>query len=216
MQPLSEKEAEQTAEEKAEQTAEEKAGEGTDVTLIYENETDGTIEGIDMEKTAVNVCEAALEEVGCPFEAQVNLTITDDESIRQLNREYRGIDSVTDVLSFPSLEFENPGDFTQLLEYVEAEDGEEELPADLLNDPDDCFDPDTGELLLGDIVININRVFSQAQEYGHSLLREYAFLLVHSMLHLTGYDHMSDGERKQMEGLQEKILQSMKIGRDDG
>ncbi len=186
------------------------------MTLIYENETDRTIEGIDMEKTAVDVCEAALEEVGCPFEAQVNLTITDDESIRQLNREYRGIDSVTDVLSFPSLEFENPGDFTQLLEYVEAEDSDGELPADLLNDPDDCFDPDTGELLLGDIVININRVFSQAQEYGHSLLREYAFLLVHSMLHLTGCDHMSDGERKQMEGLQEKILQTLKIGRDDG
>ena len=187
------------------------------MTLIFENETDRILEGFDPESTAQEVCEAALEEVGCPFEAQVNVTLTDSEAIQRMNREFRGIDSPTDVLSFPVLEFAAPGDFSQLLALIEAEEqGEEqETPADdLLNDPDDCFDPDTGELQLGDVVINVDRVYSQAREYGHSLMREYAFLIVHSMLHLTGFDHMTEQERVQMEELQEKILRAQGITRE--
>ncbi|MBQ4176087.1 MAG: rRNA maturation RNase YbeY [Lachnospiraceae bacterium] len=89
-----------------------------------------------------------------------------------------------------------PGDFSQI-----NEEGSDE------------FDPDSGELLLGDIVINADRVIEQAQEYGHSQRREYAFLIAHSILHLTGYDHMEDEEREQMEERQRSIMEKVGIGR---
>ena len=75
----------------------------------------------------------------------------------------------------------------------------------------DCFDPESGELSLGDIVISKEKVISQAQEYGHSVLREYAFLIVHSVLHRTGYDHMEEEERQEMEAMQRKIMESLCI-----
>ena len=111
-----------------------------------------------------------------------------------MNREHRGIDRATDVLSFPMLEFGIPGDFTGI---------DEEMS--------DVFDPETGELMLGDIVISADKVMAQAEEYGHSPKREYAFLIAHSMLHLCGYDHMEDGERKEMEQKQREILEKINI-----
>ena len=113
-----------------------------------------------------------------------------DEEIHKINLENRGIDSSTDVLSFPMMDFEKPND----LSLVEAS-------------PEDYFDPETGELLMGDIVISLDHVKAQALEYNHSEKREIAFLTAHSCLHLFGYDHMTDDERLEMEKLQEKILQ---------
>ena len=132
----------------------------------------------------------------CPYEAQVNLLVTDSENIREMNRQFRGIDAPTDVLSFPLQEYPNPGDFSQI-----DEEGNDE------------FDPDTGELLLGDIVINAERVISQAEEYGHSQKREFAFLIAHSILHLVGFDHMEDAEREQMEERQKRIMDVVGIQR---
>ena len=80
-----------------------------------------------------------------------------------------------------------------------------------LDEREDCFDPESGELSLGDIVISKEKVIAQAQEYGHSVLREYAFLIVHSVLHLTGYDHMEEEERQEMEAMQRKIMESLCI-----
>ena len=84
----------------------------------------------------------------------------------------------------------------------------------MLEDDDSCFDPESGELLLGDIMISIPKAVEQAEAYGHSVKREYAFLVAHSMLHLLGYDHMVDEERIVMEQKQEKALQQLQIGRD--
>lgn len=92
--------------------------------------------------------------------------------------------------------YETPGDFSFLEE-----------------DSEDCFDPDSGELLLGDIVISADKVAAQAEEYGHSRRREYAFLIAHSMLHLMGYDHMTPEDAAEMERLQEEILQQLGISR---
>lgn len=131
----------------------------------------------------VRIC---LEAEGCPCGAEVSVTITDGPAIRALNREYRGIDRETDVLSFPMLEFERPGE-------IDA------AAAGNLN-------PDSGELMLGDIVLNVARIKSQAREYGHTQTRELAFLTAHSMLHLLGYDHMEEEERKTMEARQRSIL----------
>ena len=96
---------------------------------------------------------------------------------------------LTDVLSFPMCDYDTPGDFDWLEEHG-----------------DDCFHPESGELLLGDIVISVEKVREQAEAYGHSEKRELAFLVAHSMLHLFGYDHMEDEERKIMEAKQEEIL----------
>ena len=102
----------------------------------------------------------------------------------------------TDVLSFPMLSYENAGDFSKL------ED-----------DYDDNFNPDTGEIMLGDIVISVDKVLEQAESYGHTTKREYAFLIVHSMLHLCGYDHMTPEEAAVMEAKQKQILDEMNITR---
>ena len=139
-----------------------------------------------------------LQKESCPFEAQVCVSFVDDEEIQTRNRSFRQQDRVTDVLSFPLVPFRKPADFRFL------EKGEEK----------DCFDPDTGELCLGDIVIDIARARLQADEYGHSLRREIAFLTAHSMLHLLGYDHMTEQEAAEMESRQEAVLQELNITRD--
>ena len=120
------------------------------------------------------VVEAALEYEGCPYEAEINLLLTTDDEIHRMNEEFRQIDRATDVLSFPMLEYETPGDFSFVEEEAEA------------------FNPESGELMLGDIVISKEKVLAQAEAYGHSPKREFAFLIAHSMLHLFGYDHMEE------------------------
>lgn len=144
------------------------------------------------EKIINHIVEGSLEYEGCPYEAEVNVVLTDNEGIRQVNREYRNMDRPTDVLSFPMLEYETPSDF----------EGVEEAFAD-------CFNPETGELMLGDIMISVDKVEEQAEKYGHSQERELAFLTAHSMLHLCGYDHMEEEERLVMEEKQRQILERM-------
>ena len=132
------------------------------MTLYYEEE--GSIRlPFACQKLAEEVAEAVLNELGCPYEAEVNLLLTEDVQIREMNREFRHIDRATDVLSFPMTEYEIPGDFSHLEEQ------------------DDCFHPETGELVLGDIVISKEKVLSQAEEFGHTPRREFALLIAHSM-----------------------------------
>lgn len=166
------------------------------MTFLVENETEESF-SFSPEYTMKLVCEAVLEEESCPYEVQVNLVLTDNEGIRELNREYRGIDRETDVLSFPNVDFDREGVF----------DMDENQEADY-------FDPDTGELVLGDIMISVEKMREQAADYGHSLRREFAFLVAHSMLHLCGYDHMEEAQRNVMERKQDKILTGLGITRD--
>lgn len=139
------------------------------------------------------VTAAVLRDEGCPYEVELNVVLTDNEAIHGVNREYRGIDSATDVLSFPMIEYSVPSDFSD----ISQGDGE-------------YFNLENGNLLLGDIMISIEKVMEQAQLYGHSNERELAFLVTHSILHLLGYDHMEKSERLIMEEKQESIL--TKIG----
>lgn len=166
------------------------------MTFYVENET-GEDLPFDVEGTVELVCEAVLKAEDCPYEVQVNVVLTDDEGIRELNRECRGIDRATDVLSFPGLEFRQAGVFR-------VEHGREA----------DAFDPDTGELMLGDVMLSMDRVRMQAAEYGHSLRREFAFLIAHSMFHLCGYDHETEPEARIMEEKQEKVLEGLGITRE--
>lgn len=166
------------------------------MTINFENESCKALQ-LPLEELAATVIEAALDYVECPYEAEVNLLITDNEQIREMNWNFRQIDRATDVLSFPMIEYEKPGNF----DFLEEEGAE------------DCFNPETGELLLGDIVISAEKVLEQAKEYGHSVKREYAFLIAHSMLHLTGFDHMEPEEAAEMERKQREILEKLEISR---
>lgn len=151
----------------------------------------------DYENLAKEVVDFAISYEDFPYEAEVNLTLTDNDGIQEINRMYREIDAPTDVLSFPMLSYEEAGNFS-----------------DLEDDYEDNFNPDTGEIMLGDIIISIDRVKEQAAAYGHSERREFAFLILHSMLHLFGYDHMTPEEAAEMEGKQHHILEEMNITRD--
>ncbi len=166
------------------------------MTFYVENDTQVTFP-FEVEAVVEQVAEKVLDTENCPYEVQINVLLTDNEGIRVYNREYRDIDRETDVLSFPNLDFEKEGEF-QIAEEDEA----------------DYFDPDSGELILGDIIISVDKVQEQAQNYGHSQKREFAFLVAHSMLHLCGYDHMEEVEAKVMEQKQEEVLCALQITRD--
>jgi probable rRNA maturation factor len=123
---------------------------------------------------------------------EVVLSFVDDLSIQHLNRDYRGIDRPTDVLSFAM-----------------SETGEGEM--EIIRDEEDDTSPIS---MLGDIVISVPRAMAQAEEYGHSIERELCFLAVHGFLHLIGYDHGNEEEEKKMFELQEQILQEVGVTRD--
>lgn len=164
------------------------------MSFYIENES-GTEPFPDYENVLGQVMEQALLYEHCPYQAEVSLFITDNGEIQNLNRETRNMDKPTDVLSFPMNEFESPGDFSALENSIDA------------------FNPETGELVLGDIVISYEKAIEQAGLYGHSIKREMSFLTAHSMLHLMGYDHMNEGDREEMEKRQEEILEILGITR---
>ena len=164
------------------------------MTIQIEYETDREL-GIDYAVLADKVAGKVLEMEGCPYDAQVNLVLTDNEEIKEVNGQFRNIHAPTDVLSFPMIPFEAPADYSVV----------EEDPS--------YFDLDSDELLLGDIMISVDRVFSQAQEYGHSVTREFCFLVAHCMLHLLGYDHMVPREAAVMEKKQAAALDALGITR---
>lgn len=166
------------------------------MTIYLENETELSFD-FDLEETAELVAEKILELEACPYETVVNILLTDNEGIRQFNQDFRKIDRPTDVLSFPNLTYEAAADFSHIEESFA-----------------DCFEPDTGELILGDIIISAEKVTEQAESYAHGRRREFAFLVAHSMLHLLGYDHITEEEAAVMEEKQERALQELRIVRD--
>ena len=150
--------------------------------IDYSNEQDKLEPPEDFERLIEQCTAAALEEEGIADDAEVSVTLVDNERIRELNNEFREIDRETDVLSFPMGDDES----------IEV-------------------DPDTDAILLGDIVISLEKAQAQAEEYGHSFTREVAFLLTHSLFHLLGYDHMTPDEEKEMFAKQEKVLRKLNI-----
>ena len=133
-------------------------------------------------RTCINV---VLKAEGVTAKCEINVLVTDDAGIREINRTSRNIDSATDVLSFPMFELA-PG----------------ELPADWT----EYEDPDTGLVPLGDMCISLERAIAQAKEFGHTTRREVGYLTIHSMLHLLGYDHLDEGpQKRQMRAREEAI-----------
>lgn len=166
---------------------------------FYVEFDEGIDNSFDFDTDAIvrDVAESVLDTEGCPYECCVNVLVTDNDGIRVYNKTYRDIDRETDVLSFPNLDFNLPGEF-EITPGCEA----------------DYFDPESGELILGDIILSVDRIKEQAESYGHSQKREFAFLVAHSMLHLCGYDHMEPEEAAVMESKQEAVLAGLGITRD--
>lgn len=135
------------------------------------------------------------EEVNIPFE--VSLLFVDNEEIREINNETRGIDRETDVLSFPMLDYEKDKVFKEMY----------------LNHNFDQTYKDGEDLVLGDIVLSLEKALEQSKEYNHSYEREASYLVVHSVLHLLGYDHMEEEEKKRMRSREEDILNKLDIKR---
>ena len=162
------------------------------IELIIENEQEKEEWTEELKEAVTAVCNEVMESEECDFDAEISLTLVDNEAIREINNEQRGIDRATDVLSFPMLEFDEDGNCL---------DADYEMDGDLV--------------VLGDIVISMERAREQAEEYGHSMKREVAFLTAHSMLHLLGYDHVDDpeGERIMFEK-QENVLRKLNITRE--
>lgn len=144
-----------------------------------------------LEERLNGVITTALSAEGVDVPCEINVLITDDEGIHQINLDMRDVDKPTDVLSFPMFEL-SPGE----------QPGEEDA------------DPATGLVPLGDMVLSLERARAQAEEFGHSVEREVCYLAVHSVLHLLGYDHMDEGAMKlQMRGREETILSALGITR---
>lgn len=168
--------------------------------MVQINFWDEITEEINEEEPALakKVIEHILQKEGCPFDCEVNLTMTDNDGIQAVNKEFRDMDKPTDVLSFPNCDFDTPGEFSQF------------------RDEDvyfDCFNPENDFFVLGDIMISRDKMLAQAEEYGHGVTREYAFLIAHSVLHLIGYDHMEEEEAKHMEAKQNEYLNDLGITR---
>lgn len=146
--------------------------------------------------TIKKVLQGALKHLGQPANAiEMSLSFVTAEEIKQLNNQYRNVDDVTDVLSFPTID--NP----------------ERKVLDVNSFSADSVNPETGKLNIGDVIICLERAEEQAREYGHSLKRELCFLSLHGMLHLLGYDHVEPEDEKQMTALQEELLNQMRITR---
>lgn len=144
-----------------------------------------------------HLLQGALKYLGQPSRnIEMSVSIVSPEEIQQLNKEFRNVDAVTDVLSFPT--FDNP---TRQILSIET------CPKDVIN-------PTTGKINIGDVIICLERAKEQAISYGHSLKRELSFLALHGMLHLLGYDHIEPADEEQMTALQETILNKMHLTRD--
>ena len=156
--------------------------------VYFENETGIEFDFQNPAEIAETAVYTVFDDKEIPDELDVNILVVSPEDMQEINRENRGVDSVTDVLSFPYYDYEEPGVF-------EGEIYEDE------------------ENILGDIILCGERIISQAEEYGHSQMREFAFLIVHSCLHLLGYDHMEEAEAELMQAEERRLMDIMDIHR---
>ena len=155
--------------------------------IIYEitNEQDKIETDDKLEDVVKNAIKTTVSEFADDVSVEVSVTFTDNEGIRRINNEFRNIDKETDVLSFPQLEFDVLGKIRP--EYMPVSD----------------MYPN---VMLGDVVLSLEKAQCQAEEFGHSFLREVGYLTVHSMLHLFGYDHMTDEDKAVMREKEEDIM----------
>lgn len=176
------------------------------IDIIMSNEQDKfqiTDELMDKIKRVIDECEI---EEGINFDNEISLTFTDNENIRQINKDYRDKDEETDVLSFPMYEKSELEDEVRFYENPEPDvETVNDLEEDVEIVEEDIANP------LGDIVISLEKAKEQSEDFGHSFEREVCYLVCHSMFHLLGYDHMTENEKIQMRQKEEKIMDKLGI-----
>ncbi len=166
--------------------------------MVYVNNRQDKLEVKDeLIEKLTKVIEFALKEEEVNIKCEVSLVFVDNEQIKQINNDNRRINKATDVLSFPMLEYENKKVFKEIYK----------------NHKFSQSDFDGEELVLGDIVISLEKALEQSREFNHLYEREASYLVVHSMLHLLGYDHMEDEEKGIMRKREEEILNKLNITR---
>ena len=159
--------------------------------VSFRNEQDKIKITFGLKRLIKKALKTGLLVMGWDSKVDISVMFTDNEGIRVLNKEHREIDRETDVLSFPLIEYDEAGEYIESsLDYSEK-----------------------GNLCMGDIVLSLEKALSQAEEYGHSFERETGFLTEHSLLHLIGYDHMTEEEEKAMFTFQKEILDKMGLKR---
>ncbi|GAA0122195.1 MAG: rRNA maturation RNase YbeY [Clostridium argentinense] len=151
----------------------------------------------ELEKKIVEIIEYTLKEEGVNIPSEISIIFIDNEEIRVINKEQRDIDKITDVLSFPMLDYEEGKVFKDM--YLDYEF--------------DFCDLNEGNLVLGDMALSLEKALEQSEEYGHSFIREVMYLVVHSILHLLGYDHIDENDKILMRKREEEILNKFNINR---
>lgn len=165
--------------------------------IFIDNRQDKICVAEELEVTIESIIQYTLKEEEVTIPCEVSVVFVDDEEIREINRENRNIDKSTDVLSFPMLEYPRGSVFKDVY----------------LNHKFHLSDLDDGNLILGDIVLSLEKAEEQRKEFEHSFLREAAYLTVHSVLHLLGYDHMEEEEKNVMRKREEEILNKFHLTR---
>lgn len=166
------------------------------MTLEINNSQDKIEVSQEIERLIEECISQTLKMEGADIPVEVSVLLVDDHQIHQLNRQYRGVDAPTDVLSFPMLEFENGGEDRNLKAVLNAAKHGDQA------------------VVLGDIVLSLERAQQQAMEYGHSFFREVGYLVVHGMLHLLGYDHEQEEQRFEMRRKEESVMEMLGLSRD--
>jgi probable rRNA maturation factor len=164
------------------------------IIINYENEQN-IIEITSKIKNIIkNVIGNVLEIEGFNYDTKVDVSFVNNQTIKNINSEYRNIDKVTDVLSFPILDINHEDGYSKCLSLTD-------------------YDYETNTYILGDVIISLERVLAQAIEFGHSFERELGFLIAHSTLHLLGYDHITNKEEDRMNTICEKVMKVMQLER---
>ena len=162
------------------------------MTIDWDDRRDKQEDSRRLKESAERVVEETLRTDGLTRKINVGVALVDDAEIRQINRQFREVDRATDVLSFPITDYDI-GAATHVGD----------------------VDPATGELLLGDIVVSVERAQAQAQEYGHSFEREFSYLVAHGMLHLIGYDHEREEDKRVMRRMEEMVMEAVGLVREE-
>jgi len=166
--------------------------------MIYiDNRQEKVMVNSELENSIIEIIEYTLMEEQVTIPCEISVIFVDNEEIKQINNEMRNIDKVTDVLSFPMLEYVDKKVFKDLY----------------LNYNFDFADLNEGDLILGDMALSLEKALEQSKDYGHSFEREVCYLVVHSILHLLGYDHMEDSDKIIMRKREEEILNRFNISR---
>ena len=160
--------------------------------ILIENLQDKVEVQEELKDKIEKVVDLSLKREGIKLDSQVSIYFVDNERIREINKTTRDIDKVTDVLTFPIAEFEKGK--------IKSSLGD--------------IDMDCGCLILGDIVVSLEKAKAQSIEYDHAMEREILFLITHGMYHILGYDHMTEEEEKEMIGKQELVLAELNVKRD--